>query len=143
LTTTQTYDVENHLTRITHPEGSTSAYQYDGIGKRVQSIEENQVTHFLYDGLNVILERHQVGATQATYTRGLGYGGGIGSIISGLVPQEPDDEDRALVFYHYDGLGAVTDLTDEEGEPTQRYTYEAFGTLLAVEADEPVNPYRW
>jgi RHS repeat-associated protein len=35
------------------------------------------------------------------------------------------------VFYHADGLGSMTELTDGSGTVVQRYSYEAFGALLA------------
>ncbi len=35
------------------------------------------------------------------------------------------------VFYHADGLGSITELTDGTGAIVQRYRYDAFGALLA------------
>jgi len=80
----------------------------------------------LYDGLNVIIERDQHNLTQASYTRGLGYGGGIGSIISRTSYQSP----VASYYFHYDGIGAVTKLTNSDGRVAQSYTYDAYGNLL-------------
>ena len=87
---------ENRLTKITYPGGSTSRYIYDGAGKRVQAIENGKVTRYLYDGLNVIIERDGFYTTKATYTRGLSYGGGIGSIIS--VARQLERKKQSIIF---------------------------------------------
>ncbi|MCL0066505.1 hypothetical protein M1N54_01290 [Thermodesulfovibrionales bacterium] len=144
---------ENRLTKITYPDGSTSQYFYDGVGKRVKSIENGEITYYLYDGLNVIIERDEFHTTTATHTRGLSYGGGIGSIISAARQLEDNhrgkrrghkrwDEEFTTYYYHYDGIGTVTALTDDEGDVVQEYTYDAYGNILAVEDDEIINPYR-
>ncbi|MCL0068797.1 hypothetical protein M1N42_03545 [Thermodesulfovibrionales bacterium] len=104
--------------------------------------------------MNVIIERDEFHTTTATYTRGLGYGGGIGSIIS--VARQLEDNHRGkrrghkrwgeeftTYYYHYDGIGTVTALTDDEGDVVQEYTYDAYGNILAVEDDEIINPYRF
>ena len=36
----------------------------------------------------------------------------------------------SVLYYHYDGLGSVTALTDGAGNVTDTYVYEAFGGLL-------------
>ena len=133
--TAYAYDYENRLTTITYDDGSTSEYLYDGVGKRIQSVEDGQVTKYLCDGLNAIIERNASNATIATYIRGIGYGGGIGSIIS--ASRGPD-----TYYYHYDGIGSVAALTDGEGEVEQSYIYDAYGNILAVKGDV-TNPYRF
>jgi RHS repeat-associated protein len=129
------YDFENRLTRITYPQGAPSEYTYDGLGKRISTTESGVTTRYLYDGLNAILERDPLGKTQASYTRGLSYGGGIGGILSALRGSQRS-------HYHYDGLGSVTGLTDSASKATQIYTYDAFGNLL-TQAGQVPNPYRF
>ncbi len=130
------YDHENRLTRITYPDSTSSHYTYDGLGKRIMTSEQGQLTHFLYDGLTSILERNQSGATQAAYARGLGYGGGIGSIIS------RQSTVGSPQYYHYDGIGAVTGLTDSTSNSIQSYTYDAFGNILEAKGGVN-NPYQF
>jgi len=36
-----------------------------------------------------------------------------------------------LLYYHYDALGSVSDLTDHLGENTVRYLWDAFGGMFA------------
>jgi len=118
--TAYAYDYENRLVGITYPDGTTSQYTYDGIGRRVQSDEQGAVTRYLYDGLSAIIER---GASNVSYTRGLGYGGGIGSIISAF-------RDGETTYYHYNGIGGVTNLTDTDTNLVESYAYDAFGNIL-------------
>jgi RHS repeat-associated protein len=40
-------------------------------------------------------------------------------------------------FYHADGLGSIRALTDETGQVTDRYSYTAFGEMLAHQGDDP------
>ena len=117
------YDYENRLTTITYPDGKKSRYTYNGGGKRILTDEEGQITKYLYDGLTAIIERSTDGATHTYYTRGIGYGGGIGSLIS--VQQGPDSS-----YYHYDGIGTVTEMTDSAAKTAKSYTYDAFGNIL-------------
>jgi hypothetical protein len=99
------YDYENRLIKITYPEQgegnhqgwgegkgwgakvATTEYRYDGVGKRIKSIENGDITKYLYDGLSVIIERDENDKTTAFYVRGISYGGGIGGIISAAHPK--------------------------------------------------------
>lgn len=128
-----TYDYENRLITITYPDGTTSEYVYDGVGKRIMSTEESEVAKYLYDGLNAIIERNLSGDTTAYYARGLDYGGGIGSIISAV-------RGGNTSYYHYDGLGNVANLTDSAAKTIQSYAYDAFGNIL-TQKGLVQNPY--
>ncbi|MCK5595613.1 hypothetical protein KAI19_05490, partial [bacterium] len=137
-TTTYVYDYENRLTEIVHADSSTSEYTYDGAGKRIKTVEKNSqgtvtsTTKFLYDGLNVVIERNVSDETTAAYTRGLSYGGGIGGIISKKTSATTN-------YFHYDGIGTVTGLTDANESVVQTYIYEAYGNLLYSTGSEANN----
>ena len=137
-TTTYTYDYENRLTEITHADSSASEYTYDGVGKRIKTVEKNSqgtvtsTTKFLYDGLNVVIERDASDQTTAAYTRGQSYGGGIGGIIS-------KKTSATTSYFHYDGIGTVTGLTDSNEAVVQTYIYEAYGNLLYSTGSETNN----
>ncbi|MFH0888323.1 MAG: hypothetical protein V1871_03860 [Planctomycetota bacterium] len=88
LVTTYEYDYENRLIKVIYPDKGckhgkveTSEYVYDGVGKRIKTIEDGDITKYLNDGLNVIIERDENDKTIATYLRGFSYGGGIGGIL--------------------------------------------------------------
>jgi RHS repeat-associated protein len=87
------------------------------------------------------MERDLIGDTRAYYTRGLSYGGGIGSIISAVRGTDTH-------YYHYNGIGSVTNLTDNGGNLIQSYIYDAFGNILQVDSylkgkQTVTNPYRF
>jgi RHS repeat-associated protein len=51
-------------------------------------------------------------------------------------------------YYHYNGIGTVTNLTDNEGNLIQSYIYDAFGNILSVDSYPPgrgtiTNRYRF
>jgi RHS repeat-associated protein len=35
-------------------------------------------------------------------------------------------------FYHFDGLGSVTAITDSTGSTVQRYEYDSFGNIVSM-----------
>lgn len=106
------YDYENKLRQVSK-DNQVVNYVYDGAGKRVS--RELQVdstvteyTKYLYDGLNVVIERDRDDATQLSYLRAPGYAGGISGIIS-------MNKGGADSYYHYDNLGSVVNMTDSNG----------------------------
>jgi len=87
------------------------------------------------DGMNVVQERDGNNAVTATYTRGQEIGGGIG----GLLARSTAD---GHFYYHYDGRGNVTQLTDANQTTVARYTYDAFGNTRA-QGSQAGQPYRF
>ena len=120
-----TYDAENRLTKAEdfvagNPTPSaTSTYRYDGLGRRIE-IDANGVTRrYMYDGADILLEYDGSNVLQARYTHGPGIDEPIAVTKGG-----------ATFFYHQDGLGSVTDLTDNTGATAKSYSYDAYGTLV-------------
>ena len=87
----------------------------------------------VFDGLDVIQERHSNNYLRAHLVRD----GGVSGILSRTNYQ-------GTAFYGYDGNGNVTLLTDASGTDVAHYRYDAFGNTLEAagpRADE--NPYRF
>ncbi|MEK9141135.1 MAG: RHS repeat domain-containing protein, partial [Nitrospirota bacterium] len=105
--TAYTYDAENRLTKVEdfvagNPTAiATSTYRYDGLGRRIEKIANGQTTRYVYDGEDILLEYDGANVLQARYTHGPGIDEPIAVTKSGNT-----------FFYHQDGLGSVTDLTD-------------------------------
>ncbi|MEW6100871.1 MAG: RHS repeat-associated core domain-containing protein [Candidatus Omnitrophota bacterium] len=143
------YDFENRLTRISQGlspsvrDGSLQStfkaenrpyplngsvpdlnYAYDGEGRRAASINGSDITNYLYDGLDVILELDASGDPLTSYLRNPLAAGGIGGIISAKQGALPEN------YYLYDGLGSTANLTDAAGVNIQSYSYDAFGNAL-------------
>jgi len=122
-TTNLTYDSQNRLVSLRGAAGDEAIYAYDGEGKRVSVKFGSTTTNYIYDGMSVILERNSSGTTTASYIRNPNAAGGIGGIISSTAGTQQN-------YYHYDGLGSVTTLTNSTGVTSQSYTYDAFGNIL-------------
>jgi RHS repeat-associated protein len=117
LSTNYSYDVENQLTQIVSPSGTTS-YRYDGIGRRIEKNVNGQITRFVYDGLDVLFE-YDATTVQARFTHG----------------QSTDDvlsvqRGGTTHFFEKDSLGSVIRTIDNTGAVSSSYVYDSFGRLI-------------
>lgn len=126
-TTTTDYDWindgENRLIGVTISNGTTQSetqYTYDAFGERVTTIVDGVRTNYLSAPIwnlpEVLMEYDKSGQITADYTHGMG------TLRS--------RRDNREVFHHTDGLGSTRALTDVVGLVTDRYTYDAYGSLL-------------
>jgi RHS repeat-associated protein len=123
--TVYSYDAENRLTKVEdfaagNPTAfATSTYRYDGLGRRIEKVANGQTRRYIYDGEDILLEYDGANALQARYTHGPGIDEPIAVTKGG-----------STFFYHADGLGTVTDLTDSAGATAKSYSYDAYGNLV-------------
>lgn len=146
------YDDANQLIRVTVTNGWRSEFAYDGLGRRRITKDytwsgaswtlTNEV-RYMWDGMAVLQERDGSDAVKVTYTRGLDLSGtmqGAGG-IGGLLART---DSNGTTFYHSDGGGNVTTMTDSSGNVVARYLYDPYGNLLAKSgAMADVNKYRF
>jgi RHS repeat-associated protein len=126
------YDMANRM--ITTTSGSTTTtYAYDGIGRRIEaSTGPNPAdkTRFLWDvnhGLpQLAIERDGNDALLRRYVHG-----------NDLISMTAGGGDY---FYHYDGIGSVTNVTSATGTPQWSYSYEPFGTSRTASKLDPLAP---
>ena len=116
--------------------GETAEYGYDSRSRRVVREENGVTTLFVYDDWNVIAE-YQLNRRRASLSKRYVWGedlsgtlqgaGGVG----GLLMAETVNRDATTepVFFHYDGNGNVTELTDKDAKRVATYRYEAFGKV--------------
>ncbi len=116
--TIYTYDSENHLIQIELPNGSIAKYRYDGLARRIEKNVDSIVTRYVYDNEDILLEFDSSSTQVARYTHGLG-------IDEPLILERGGQS----LFYQFDGLGSITDLTDTNGEVVQSYVYGSFGNI--------------
>jgi RHS repeat-associated protein len=120
-----TYDAENRLTKVEEfaagnpTPAFTSTYRYDGLGRRIEKVANGQTKRYIYDGEDILLEYDGTNVLQARYTHGPGIDAPIAVSKSG-----------STFFYHQDGLGTVTDLTDATGVTAKSYSYDAYGNVV-------------
>ena len=119
------YDAENRLTKVEkfaagNPTPfATSTYRYDGLGRRIEKVANGQTKRYVYDGEDILLEYDGSNVLQARYTHGPGIDEPI-AMTKG----------SATYFYHQDGLGTVTELTDSAGATAKSYSYDAYGNIV-------------
>ena len=120
-----TYDAENRLTKVEdfavgNPTAfATSTYRYDGLGRRIEKVANGQTKRYIYDGEDILLEYDGANVLQTRYTHGPGIDEPIAVTKAG-----------STFFYHQDGLGSVTGLTDSAGVMAKSYSYDAYGTIV-------------
>jgi len=123
--TDYTYDAENRLTKVeefaagaTVP-AATSTYRYDGLGRRIEKVGNGLTRRYIYDGEDILLEYDETNTLLARNTHGPGIDEPIAMTRGG-----------STYFYHADGLGTVTDLTDSTGATAKSYSYDAWGNQV-------------
>jgi RHS repeat-associated protein len=123
--TQYSYDPENRLTKVEdfaagNPTPAfTSTYRYDGLGRRIEKVANGQTKRYIYDGEDILLQYDGTNTLQARYTHGPRIDEPIAVTKGG-----------STFFYHQDGLGSVTDLTDSTGATAKSYAYDAYGNIL-------------
>jgi len=126
------YDAENKLVRVVSPS-NTATYRYDGLGRRVEKeviAGTTTVTKYVYDNEDILLELDGSNNITARYTHGPG-------IDEPLVMEKGGQS----FFYHADGLGSATDITDSTGTLRQQYVYSSFGKIESQLDPSFVQPY--
>ena len=128
------YDAENKLVQVDKYNStptliSSVSYSYDGFGRRVKKNVNGTVTYYIYDNEDIRFETDAVGTITAEYTHGLGI-------------DEPLSMRRAGVnyYYHTNGLGSITALTDSNKAKVQSYIYDSFGQIIS-QTGSITNPY--
>ncbi|HEU4962865.1 MAG TPA: RHS repeat-associated core domain-containing protein [Bacilli bacterium] len=103
---------------------------------------KQEITHYLYDGNNLLSEYNADGDILAEYYRGANdqivarqMFGFQGRKDQGYLGNLRDRGHK--LFYHYDATGNVTDLTDHLGSTVLKYRYDAFGGVFT----QLWNPY--
>src|SRR6266513_45282 len=131
-TTTYAWDFENRLSSVTLPgSGGTVSFKYDPFGRRIYKSSSTATSIYAFDGDTLIEEANSSGAAVARYE-----------------PTQNIDEPLAMLrsgatsYFHADGLGSVTSLSNAAGSIANTYTYDSFGKLTAS-TGSLVNPFRY
>jgi len=127
---TYTWDYENRLIKSEQTKGSdkrTITFRYDPFGRRIEKkltatikgTTKTTTWTYIYDGDDIALEIYtdpNNNTEKTFYTHGPG-----------------TDEHLALerngsfFYYHADGLGSITAITDQNKAIVQKYDYDSFG----------------
>ena len=129
------YDFENRLVEGSVPErGLTLSYSYDPFGKRLSKTVDGTTKYYFYDNEDIIVEYDSVGSLTASYLHGQGIDEPISSSLPDLIGQ-------SMIYYTFDGLGSVVELTDGSGNVVESYKYDSFGNIETPPATG--NPYAY
>jgi RHS repeat-associated protein len=137
-TTQYTYDDENRLTGVQITQNGNVkqlTFAYDPFGRRIsKTIVQDGIgtdcqnpkvcprtTNYVYDKQNIIMEYDQNNNTTAKYTHGT-------NIDEPLAVQQGTN----TYYYHADGLGSITALSNLSGSIVQTYSYDSFGNMTAT-----------
>jgi RHS repeat-associated protein len=105
------YDPENHLV------GGSMRATYDGLGRCVRRTTPSGTVLLTYDGWKPILEWGVAGNWTARNV----YGAGADEILA------RQDSAGHILIYKQDQHGNVMAVLTDNGDVTEKYTYEAFG----------------
>jgi RHS repeat-associated protein len=131
-TTTYAWDFENRLTSVTLPgSGGTVTFACDPFGRRIKKVTSTATSIYAYDGDNLIEETNSSGAAIARYSQTQNIDEPLAMLRSG-----------ATSYFHADGLGSVTSLSNTAGSIANTYTYDSFGKLTAS-TGSLVNPFQY
>lgn len=136
------YDFENRLVKVIKvddDETVTVTFKYDPFGRRIEKAvtdeddwdTETKTTTYIYDNEGIILEFLTTAKYGRSWTETTRYTHGPGI-------DEPLAVERGgeVHFYHADGLGSVTALTDGWQRVVKRYGYDSFGNQTQRDDDD-------
>lgn len=109
------YDAQNRLTKATVGTNVTE-FWYDSKNRVVKRKTNSGTTYLVYDSWSLIEERANNGTIKARYVHGTQ----IDEILARITPTK-------AVYYHHDGLGSTTLLTNINGKVVEKYSYDVFG----------------
>ncbi len=129
-----TYDYENRLVQAEKNANgiiTMAQYKYDPFGRRIEKSVtkdgDTDTTKYVYDGASIIAEYDETNALGNRYIQGLG----IDEPLAVL-------KNKNVHYYHADGLGSITALTDKKQNVDERFEYDSFGKMTHTgSVDQP------
>lgn len=129
-TWTQSWDYENRLIKLEKIKGSerkTVMFKYDPFGRRIEKeietvkggVIKTQTYTYVYDNEDIVQETF-IKADSTTETTYYTHGPGIDEPLA-------MERNGAYYYYHADGLGSITAITNASKAVVQSYTYDSFG----------------
>ena len=79
------------------------------------------ITNYVYDNQNIIAQYDQNNKLTASYVHGPNTDEPLSAVIN-----------NNRIYYHADGLGSITTLTNQMGITVQKYEYDSFGNILCL-----------
>ncbi len=129
---TYQWDFEDRLVQATLADGTVVRHEYDVDGVRVRTEVTPAggpatVVEYLVDMSGPLSQVVAEGPNTTTVATLYVRGDDLLAVIRGAQAR----------WYHADGLGSIRALTDETGAVTDRWSFEAFGSLLSHQGTDP------
>ncbi len=128
VTTIFRHDGRDRLVAVESGGSPIATFGYDYRGRRVRKEGSSGPQRFIYDGDDLLIEADGGGASQVKYDYGPGH----------LLTRGHATEQR--VFYLFDGLGSVVNLSQPDGSLAARYHWDAWGVLRST-SGASTNPF--
>ncbi|MCM8531743.1 MAG: PA14 domain-containing protein, partial [Lentisphaeraceae bacterium] len=129
LSTTLTWDIDNHLTSYTK-NANTTTFTYDAFGRRLEKRNFAKNTLFVSNGQQVVEEYESVGTGSYVLARSYVYGTYIDDVIAKVEAVNTP----TVLFYHSDRQFNVRSLTDSSGNIKELYAYSPYGKQVVLDA---------
>ena len=113
------YDFENRLIEVNYT-GMMAQYKYDPFGRRIEKDVNRDITTYFYDSPNIITEYDGNGNVKNAYLHSL-------AIDDPLALQQGGQ----IYYYHKDGLGSITEMTDASVNIVRSFRYNSFGGIIS------------
>jgi RHS repeat-associated protein len=151
--TLYTYDSQDRLTGVKRGADPASAqtlttYAYDADGNRsqktVKTAQGDQVTTYLIDNTFAYPQVAEETTTLGNTTQTTRYLWADGQLIAATQSTSINGNRQppTTSYYHSDGLGSITALTDAQGNLTDTYAYRPFGETDGHNGNSQ-QPYRF
>ena len=109
----------------------TLNYLYDAAGRRIEKrMDGRTITKYVYDGDSCLAEYDASGNLRRKYI----YGPCIDEPICMI---EATQSYAGTYYYHFDALGSVVALTDDDANTVEVYEYDVYGRVGALDASHP------
>jgi hypothetical protein len=131
LATSYQWDHENRLTKVVHPDGKVTSYEYCpacSLGLLAKKTRRDGSTvQWVWDGANVVEEKDsRDGGTVTEYF--VNPGSMLGNVVSITRNQEPAT--RNQYFPMYDAMGTVWQVVNASGGVIETRDFDAWGNEL-------------
>jgi RHS repeat-associated protein len=127
--------------QLTNMLGAVSAtFRYDGLGRRQLRTVNTVTENYLYDGLDIIVQKDGSGNVRGRYLRGLAIDEPWQRID--ITPAGGNQTTTTNRIYLAEALGSIVALTDTGKVITTEYDYEPFGATATTGAGNK-NAYKF
>jgi RHS repeat-associated protein len=106
-------------------------FKYDPFGRRIYKSSYTATSVYAYDGDNLVEETNSAGTVVARYEQTQNIDGPLAMLRS-----------FATSYFHADGLGSITSLSNSAGSIANTYTYDSLSKLTAS-TGSLVNPFQY